>query len=261
LNWISQEQFTAIDYRVMREVFACHNEMGRLCDEGIYHTDLVSRLEAAKLRTVHAEVPMIVSHLDFSKTYYLDLVLCQSAIYELKSVVQLVPEHEAQVLNYLLLGGVGHGKIINFRPSKVQSRFVNTTLTPQSRRDLVVDINRWKEDGDRCKTLRQTFLDLLEDWGGFLELGLYLEALIHFLGGEQHVSQMIPLSRNGVVLGKQRVHLLTPDIAFRLTALSKVVDAQDHEQNLISLFRHSPLKIIQWINLDHHHINFITLTK
>ncbi len=46
---ISQKEFAAIDYQVMRSVFDCQNELGRLCDEVIYQNDLAARLEAAGL--------------------------------------------------------------------------------------------------------------------------------------------------------------------------------------------------------------------
>jgi hypothetical protein len=83
--------------------------------------------------------------------------------------------------------------------------------------------------------------------------------LIHFLGGEQSVSQMVPLRRDGLPLGNQRMHLLTPEIAFRLTAFN--TGLADYECHLRSLLRHSPLKALHWINMDHHNIQFVTLEK
>jgi len=260
LSPISQEEFAAIDYRVMCDAFACQNELGRLCDEVIYQNDLAARLEAGGLGPVRTEVPVIVRHRNFSKTYYLDLVIGNSAIYEVKVAAQLASEHEAQLLNYLFLEGVGHGKLINFRPTRVQSRFVNTTLTPQARRQMAVDTSRWEEEGDGSRRLRLAFIELLEDWGGFLELPLYLEALTHLLGGEDQVVQGVSFTRNGLMLGKQRLHLLAPDTAFRVTALPEA-DAEDHEHHLRALLRHSPLRVMQWLNMVRHKVNLVTLRK
>jgi GxxExxY protein len=153
LRAIEQKEFVVIDYEVMRHAFASQNELGRLCDEVIYQNDLAARLSAVGL-SVRTEVPVTVYHQDFSKTYFLDLVVNDSAIYELKTVTQLVREHEAQLLNYLYLEGVHHGKLINFRPPKVESWFGNTKLTHKLRRQCRLNAERWREPSEASRRLR-----------------------------------------------------------------------------------------------------------
>ncbi len=256
---MDQEEFAQLDYQVMRHVFDSHNELGRLCDEVIYQHDLAARLQSTALGPMHEEVPVTVTHGDFAKIYSLDLVVANTAIYELKTAVSLAGEHEAQLLNYLLLVGANHGKLVNLRPTKVESRFVNTTLTQQSRRQFEAEIQRWREEDDLSRSLRVRLLNLLQDWGCFLELPLYTEALVHFLGGEQQVVQKVALKSGNVSLGNQRVHLLTPDTAFRLTALAE--GAEHYEIQLRLLLKHSALRAIQWINMARHRVDFVTLTK
>src|SRR5881392_3136883 len=111
LRAVSQEEFAQLDYRVMRHAFDSQNDLGRLCDEVIYHNDLAARLESAGLGPVHKEVPVTATYRDFAKVYSLDLVVSSAAIYELKTSTCLVGEHEAQLLNYLLLCAAGHGKL------------------------------------------------------------------------------------------------------------------------------------------------------
>jgi GxxExxY protein len=255
----NQEDFAQIDYRVMRHAFDSQNELGRLCDESIYRNDLAARLEAAGLGPVRREVPVIAAHRDFAKTYRLDLIVADAAIYELKTEIRLAADHDAQLLNYLFLQGAHHGKLINFRPAQVESRFINSSLTAQARRGVVVDSQRWCETDQGSQTLRTTLLNLLEDWGSFLELRLYAEALIYFLGGEENVARMLGLWRNGVPLGTQRFHLVNEDTAFRLTGLME--DAEHYEPQLRSLLHHSPLRALQWINLAGHRVQFVTLKK
>jgi GxxExxY protein len=247
----NQEEFAQIDYRVMRHAFDSQNELGRLCDEIIYRNDLAARLEAAGFDPVRNEVPVIVAHRDFAKIYRLDLVVADAAIY--------VTDHDAQLLNYLCLHEAHHGKLINFRPAQIESRFVNTSLTAEARRELVVDSQRWCETDEGSQLLRATLLNLLEDWGSFLELRLYMEALTHFLGGEEKVARMVGLTRNGVPLGNQRFHLVNEDTAFRLTALTD--GAQHYEPQLRSLLSLSPLRTLHWINLAGHRVQFMTLKK
>ena len=259
LRSIGQAEFAKLDYQVMRHAFDSQNELGRLCDEVIYQNDLALRLETARLGPIRKEVPVTATHRSFSKTYFLDLVVGDAAIYELKTTASLAPEHDSQLLNYLFMHGSQHGKLINLRPAQVESRFINTGLTQETRRRLDINTSRWREADDGSKALRETLVGLLEDWGGFLEIQLYLEALIHFLGGEAQVVRTAPLTRDGVALGSQRFHFAGPESAFRLTAMTDDVEA--YEQHLRSLLRHTPLRAIQWINMAHHRIDFVTLAR
>jgi GxxExxY protein len=255
---ISQEEFARIDYRVMGGAFDSQNQLGRLCDETIYSNDLAARLRAEGMEASR-EVPVTVSHLDFAKTYRLDLVVGNAAVYELKTEAKLVGDHEAQLLNYLFLFGGQHGKLVNFRSPQVESRFVNTTLTLGVRREIEVEEQRWREPNEASRLLRARLLGMLQDWGAFLDLPLYTEALTCFLGGEATVARTVPLERHGLRLGNQRMHLAAPDTGFRLTAIPE--GTAQYEPHLRSLLSHSSLNVIQWINMAHHRIQFVTLQK
>ena len=70
---------------------------------------------------------------------------------------------------------------------------------------------------------------------------------------------MVPMRRDDVFLGSQRIHMLSADAAFRLTALSD--GAERYEPHLRSLLQHSTLQAVQWINLARHQIQFVTLER
>jgi GxxExxY protein len=249
--------FEAVDYRVMGHAYASQNELGRLCDECAYQADLKARLLADGFCPVLTEVPVTVTHRDFLKRYYLDLVV-DDALYELKAETALANEHDAQLLHYMFLLGIPRGKLLNFRPAKVQGKMLATGLTPEARRCFTTVAERWQDLSPTCATLRQTLCDLMSDWGAFLEVGLYQEALIHFLGGAGKVDQRVGLSRNGLDLGGQRMLVHAPGAAFRLTA---VTEGQQHvESHLRRLLALTNLKAIQWINLNHAQIEFATIT-
>jgi hypothetical protein len=80
----SPAEFEKIDYRVMGHAYSSQNDLGRLCDECVYHADLKARLIADGFRSVLTAVPITVSHCDFRKKYFLDLVV-DDALYELKT--------------------------------------------------------------------------------------------------------------------------------------------------------------------------------
>jgi len=243
---------------VMGHAFASQNELGRLCEEGIYQSDLQARLLADGCRDVQVEVPVTVCHADFSKTYLVDLVV-SDAVYELKAVAAFTGEHQAQLLNYVLLLGVRRGKLINFRPPKVTGRICATPLSPDARRLAKVDAARWRDVTPECATLRQMALELLDDWGAFLEIPLYQEAVTHFLGGERCTVQRLPLQRGSVTLGTQRFHLHGHGVAFRITAVTE--QPESAEAQLRSLLALTELRAIQWINLNHADAQFVTLSR
>jgi hypothetical protein len=60
-------------------------------------------------------------------------------------------------------------------------------------------------------------------------------------------------------LGKQRFHLLNPETAFRVTAMTE--GTADHERHLRSLLRLCPLRAIQWVNLARRRVQLVSLIK
>ena len=100
-------------------------------------------------------------------------------------------------------------------------------------------------------------MELLRDWGTALELPLYHQAVVHLLGGEESVTRLLPMRRDGVPLGNQRFHLMEPDAAFRITALDEA--SSNYVTQLKRLLAHSPLKAIHWINISHDHVTLTTI--
>ena len=96
-----QEEFHALDRRIMGVVFAVHNEFGRLLDEDLYKCEIAARCVAMGIQPVEREVWIRVSHESFTKDYYLDLLFCSGLMLEGKAAERLVAAHRSQSLNYL----------------------------------------------------------------------------------------------------------------------------------------------------------------
>jgi GxxExxY protein len=257
---LTRPEFDEMSRLVMAHVFASQNELGRLCDEAVYQNDVALRLEAAGLGPVVKEVPITVAWRDFTKTYYLDLVVQAGFIGELKTVAALLKEHDSQLLGYLLLVNVPHGKLVNLRPPSVEYRTVNAVVAAEDRRVFSMATDCWQPQTYRCRELLDLLKELLDAWGAFLECHLYEEALIHFLGGESRVRQCVPLIRAGLPLGTQAATLLTDSIAFRITALAP--DAREgYETHLRRFLALTPLTTLHWVNLHHHELQLVTLTR
>jgi GxxExxY protein len=253
---IGQERFHAIDKWVMRHVFDIHNTMGRFCDERIYQDELVQRCGGDGLE-VHREVQLRVCHKSFSKPYYLDMLVECGAIYELKAVEAFNNRHQAQLINYLLLAGLGQGKLVNFRPGSVESRFVSTRICRQERMTFMLDDDAWRGDDDYSRLLRDTLCELLTDWGVFLEASLYREALLRLLDGPCAGIQPIDVVVGGRVVGAQNMSMLCAGSVWHLSAVREHL--RSYETHLIRLLSHTRLEQMHWINLDQQTVTLKTL--
>lgn len=191
------------------------------------------------------------------KKYSVDLLINNSVLYELKAINKLNPEHDKQALHYLFLLGLQHGKLINFRPFSVEKRFVSTTLLSEDRYNVIIDDKHWHELDDDSVWLKSLLINLLYDWGAYLEITLFYEAINHFRGGEARVIFDIEIILNGAKLGHQKIHLLNPNTAFKITAITK--DSQGYQQHLKRFIRLTNLHALQWVNFNHNNISFKTI--
>ncbi len=244
-----------LDYEVMGHAFAIHQELGRLCDELVYQSEMATRLAEAGLGPTRREVPVTVTFQAFTKVYELDLTVADRGIYELKVASRLTAAHEAQLLNYLLLINVTRGKLVNFRPASVETCFVNTSLNLEQRRRFRVTTRRWQGTSE----FEALLVELLRDWGTGLENPLYTQAITHLLGGEAKVIQPVPMRSHGRMIGTHRFHLYASDTAFMLTNFTRRVASHEaHFQRLINL---TPLRQLWWVNIALHEVAFTTLTR
>lgn len=171
----------------------------------------------------------------------------------------MTSEHHQQTLNYLLLLGIQHGKLINMRPPSVESRFVSTRLTLEKRCDYSIQDYQWQDIDNDSIWLKETMINLVGEWGVFLDTALFYDAIKFFRGGEDKVVQKIVVKNCNQFLGNQKTHLLNSDIAFKISSMTK--DLTYYEQNLKRFLNYTSLKAIQWINFNHNRITLKTIKK
>lgn len=250
---LSQDEFGRIAYEVMRQAFDIHQELGRFFSEEIYQTELANRCPGAR-----TEVPIHVSFGTFRKTYFIDILLRGGAPFEIKAVNALHDRHHGQLLNYLLLVELEHGKVINFRPPTVEHEFINTSLTRQDRTTFDVDDSRWQVDGSASAEMQQALIAMLRDVGVGLDLQLYREAVIHWFGGPAVALREVDVVAAGRKLGTHEM-TCTPDGAgIFLTAL-KPQDLTAFEDQYRRLAGHLDLHVLHWINVSRPLVTFTSL--
>lgn len=248
----TQSEFGQIAYEVMNCVYAIHNEFGRFFDEAVYKKELADRMPGMEL-----EVPVTVSHGTFSKTYRLDVLAHKRGIFEFKAAETIVGRHRAQSINYLLLFDLPHAKIINVRPESVGDDFVNCHLRLDALKNPSIDTSNFDSSVAGSSFFHDQLISLIQDWGSGLDTGLYEEALTHFLGGEEKVLLPVPVMGAKGHLHDQKMRLVAPDVAFKLTSFPNRLEAfETHSRRLL---QHTTLKAIHWANITPNHITFKTI--
>jgi GxxExxY protein len=246
---LTEDEMRDLDYEVMRHAFATHKALGCLCDESVYQIHFSHLLVAGKIQA-EREVPVTLTFRNFVKPLYLDLVVGQRAIYELKTVASLTDAHVTQLLNYLFLTNAGRGKLINFRSASVETQFVNSAMDEAERRRFHVEASEWSGPSE----FKLLIAELVTDWGTGLDQALYTQAVIHCLGGEETVTRQLPMQLGGAFLGNQRFHLVNDDAAFRITTFQGELDPR-HPNQLRKLMAPSPVKTLHCVNIARHQVS------
>ena len=255
LRAFDQKAFGAIAFDVMEHAFHVHNKLGRFFGEDAYQQELAYLLQPRAI----SEASIVVKYADFCKPYFIDLLVDHGAIFELKTVSRITDKHRAQLLNYLPLTESHHGKLINFRPERVEHEFVNTTLSLADRTTFEIDDSAWDSSVVQASEVRRHVEAFLRDWGTGLDLQLYVDALTHFLGGEDRVVREIDIVSEGRRLSRQNVRIVGTDTAFKFSALSDALE--NFETHALRFLRHINLKHLLWINVTLRTVTMKTFNK
>lgn len=106
-------------YALMAAAFEVHNELGGGLAEEVYQESLEIELSDRGIPFVpKQELLIYYKGRQLKKRYVPDLYVHDGIVVELKSVSALLPEHEAQLINYMRISKKRVGYLINFGPIK-----------------------------------------------------------------------------------------------------------------------------------------------
>jgi GxxExxY protein len=118
--------------KIIECAYRVHNTLGFGFLESVYQNALLIELEKNGLQA-KKEVPIKVFYGEkIVGDYVADIIVEDKVILELKSVKDLHPAHEAQLVNYLKATGLEVGLLINFAESVKVKRKVLDRSTPLS---------------------------------------------------------------------------------------------------------------------------------
>ena len=92
-----------------------HRSLGPGLLESAYHLCLARELQIHGIPYKYKwPIPVEYKGLRLKKTYNIDLLVDDAVVVEVKSIAELAPIHEAQLLTYMRLGGWKVGLLLNF---------------------------------------------------------------------------------------------------------------------------------------------------
>jgi len=105
---------------ILEACFEVSNELGAGFLESVYQNALLLAL-AQKGIKVEAQKPIALLFRGKNVgQFYADLLVDDKVIVELKAVKSILPEHKAQVINYLKATGIEVGLLVNFGIPKLE---------------------------------------------------------------------------------------------------------------------------------------------
>ncbi|MBP9664095.1 MAG: GxxExxY protein [Pyrinomonadaceae bacterium] len=100
--------------------FEVSNELGAGFLESVYERSLVVAFSQRGLE-VRAQTPLKVKFRNvIVGDFYADLIVEGKVLIELKTVIRILSEHKAQVINYLNATGIEVGLLVNFANPKLE---------------------------------------------------------------------------------------------------------------------------------------------
>ena len=103
--------------KIIEYAFKVHNTLGFGFLEAVYQNALLIELIKTGLRTEKEKKIQVYYDTQLVGDYMADIVVENKVILELKSVKELHPAHQAQLINYLKATGLEIGLLINFSES------------------------------------------------------------------------------------------------------------------------------------------------
>ena len=103
--------------KIIECAYKVHNSLGFGFLEAVYQNALLIELLKAGLRAEKEKKIQVYYNNKLVGDYIADIIVEESVILELKSVKELHPAHEAQLINYLKATCIEVGLLINFGES------------------------------------------------------------------------------------------------------------------------------------------------
>lgn len=112
---MTKKEVTQLSYEIIGCAIKVHKELGPGLLESVYEKCLKYELISNNYSVVQQlQVPLIYKGIELNSELRLDLLVNETVVVELKSIENILPVHEAQLLTYMKLLKKPQGLLINF---------------------------------------------------------------------------------------------------------------------------------------------------
>jgi len=115
--------------QIFNAALEVHKLLGPGLLESVYEFALVREFQIRDLQVARqAKIPLFYKESDTGKEFFIDILVAGEIVIEIKSVENILPVHQAQLLSYLKLADKRMGFLINFNVPLLKNglkRFVN----------------------------------------------------------------------------------------------------------------------------------------
>ncbi len=124
-----KEDKDPLTHQIIGAAIEVHRGLGPGLLESAYEECLCWELDQLKLKYGRQlPLPVVYKGVTLPLGYRMDIVVESKIILELKTVEQLLPVHEAQMLSYLRLSGIHVGLLINFHGETIRDNLKRMVL-------------------------------------------------------------------------------------------------------------------------------------
>ena len=110
-----------IGKQILDAAFRIHTSLGPGLLESAYESCLCYELRESGLAVVQQKaLPLIYKEVKLDAGYRIDLLVENQIIVEIKSVDNLAPVHQAQILTYMRLSQISLGYLLNFNVARMK---------------------------------------------------------------------------------------------------------------------------------------------
>jgi GxxExxY protein len=121
---MDKERFEYLANQIFQASLEVHKNLGPGLLESVYEFALVKELQLRNIFIQYqVKVPLFYKGIDTGKEFFIDILVENEIVLEVKSVEALHPVHEAQILSYLKLADKRLGFLINFNVTLIKDGF------------------------------------------------------------------------------------------------------------------------------------------
>lgn len=121
---VNKEQLEYLAKQIFLAALEVHKNLGPGLLESVYEFALLKELQLRNIISVYqVKIPLFYKGFDTGKDFFVDILVENEIVIEIKSVEILHPVHTAQILSYLKLADKRMGFLINFNVPLMKDGF------------------------------------------------------------------------------------------------------------------------------------------